>query len=124
MAVISTRPYFMDTLFRVVIDADRTGGTVMDELADDEMMQFSGVEMVQYCPRSRYVVFWIPYWRFVAADVREGTILSAPSAMKELAESSEYQTKSLPVPPPMEDSVCQKVLLRVPLAKSSSMMGQ
>lgn len=69
-------------------------------------------------------MFRIPYWRLVAADVREGTMLSAPSAMNELAESSEYQTKSLPVPPPMEDSVCQKVLLSEPLEKSSSMRGQ
>lgn len=48
LAVISTRPYFIETLFRVVMEADRTGGTVIDELADEERMQFSGVETVQY----------------------------------------------------------------------------
>lgn len=106
LASISTRPYFISILPRVVSEALRTGGIVMDELVAEEMMQSASVEIVQYWPRSRYVVLEMlgrgkradevsrrpeaeagesggethPDWRSVASDVRDGTMLSAPSA--------------------------------------------
>lgn len=52
-ALTSTRPYFMSTLPRVVMEAERTGGIVIDEFLSEAMMQLAGVEMVQCWPRSR-----------------------------------------------------------------------
>lgn len=69
----------MSTLPRVVIEAERTGGIVIEVLLVEAMIQLAGVETVQDWPRSRYVLLLMPNWRSVASDVSEGTMLSKPS---------------------------------------------